>query len=127
MYRLTDGQPVGHYSGVGYNTAAHLKFTLDENYEGVLTMKFAIILAGCGQHDGSETHETVSTLLSLAQEKIEWEAFAPDILQHHVTNHLTNTTETGESRHVLKESARLARGKVRAITQANAADYDSII
>ena len=29
-------------------------------------MKFAIILAGCGQHDGSETHEVVLTLFSLA-------------------------------------------------------------
>ena len=42
-------------------------------------MKFALFLSGCGQHDGSETHEVILTLLSLAQENIEWMAFAPDI------------------------------------------------
>ncbi len=90
-------------------------------------MKFAIILAGCGQHDGSETHETVLTLLSLAQENISWDAFAPDIKQHHVTNHLTNQEETSEQRDVLKESARLARGNVKPITEAIIADYDAVI
>lgn len=36
--------------------------------------QFAIILSGCGQHDGSETHEVVLTLLSLAQENAQWNA-----------------------------------------------------
>jgi enhancing lycopene biosynthesis protein 2 len=90
-------------------------------------MRFAIILAGCGQHDGSETHEVVLTLLSLAQEKIDWDAFAPDIIQAHVTNHLTNQIEEGERRHVLKESARLVRGKIKPIAAANISNYDAII
>ncbi len=90
-------------------------------------MKFAIILAGCGQHDGSETHEVVLTLLSLAQEKIQWDSFAPDIFQHHVTNHLTNAIESGEKRHVLTESARLVRGKIKPINEANITDYDAVI
>lgn len=90
-------------------------------------MKFGIILAGCGQHDGSETHEVILTLLSLAQEGIQWDAFAPDLAQSHVTNHITDTVEDGEIRYVLKESARLVRGKVKSINEAKIADYDALI
>ena len=49
--------------------------------------KFAVVLAGCGQHDGSETHETILTLLALAKENVAWDAFAPDIPQAKVVNH----------------------------------------
>jgi enhancing lycopene biosynthesis protein 2 len=90
-------------------------------------MKFALILSGCGQHDGSETQEVILTLLSLAQEKIEWDAFAPDVMQYHVVNHLTNQPENGEQRNVLKESARLVRGKIKPITDADLAQYDAVI
>lgn len=90
-------------------------------------MKVAIVLAGCGQHDGSETHEVILTLLSLAQEKVAWDAFAPDIMQHHVSNHLTNESEKNETRSVLKESARLVRGKIKPITEARLSEYDAVI
>ena len=90
-------------------------------------MKFAIVLAGCGQHDGSETHEVILTLLSMAQEGVSWDAFAPNIKQRHVTNHLTDKEEEGESRDVLKESARLVRGKIKPVTESSASDYDAII
>jgi len=90
-------------------------------------MKFALILAGCGQHDGSETHEVILTLLSMAQEDITWDAFAPDIKQRHVINHLTDKKEEGESRDVLKESARLVRGKIKPISEAEIANYDAVI
>lgn len=90
-------------------------------------MKFALILSGCGQHDGSEIHESTMALLSLAQQGIEWDAFAPDVVKHHVTNHLTNEIEKEETRYVLKESARIVRGKIKPITEAHAQDYDAII
>lgn len=90
-------------------------------------MKFALILAGCGQHDGSETHEVILTLLSMAQEGISWDAFAPDIKQHHVTNHLSDTQETTQSRDVLTESARLVRGKIKPVSEVSIKDYDGII
>ena len=90
-------------------------------------MKFAIVLSGCGQHDGSETHEVILTLLSLAQEKIEWDAFAPDIPQQQVINHLTEQPQENEKRQVLIESARLVRGKIKPITEADVSVYDAII
>lgn len=89
-------------------------------------MRFAIILSGCGQFDGSETHETILTLLSLSQKDIAWDAFAPDIKQKKVINHVTNQPEN-ESRNVLKEAARLTRGHIKPITEAKIENYDAII
>ena len=89
--------------------------------------KFAIVLAGCGQHDGSETHEVILTLLSMDQLGVSWDAFAPDIIQHNVFNHFTGVVNANESRSVLQESARLVRGKIKPITMANVAEYDAII
>jgi len=89
-------------------------------------MKVALILAGCGQHDGSETHEVVLTLLSLAQENIEWDSFAPEDNQRQVINHQTEEKQEG-SRNILRESARLVRGKIKPMTKADPSIYDAII
>lgn len=89
--------------------------------------KFAVVLAGCGQHDGSETHEVILTLLSMDQEGIAWDAFAPDVNQHGVINHVTESVNTSETRSALQESARLVRGKIKPITMANVAEYDAIV
>lgn len=90
-------------------------------------MKFALVLSGCGQHDGSETHEVILTLLSLAQENIEWDAFAPEMAQQQVIDHVTNEPVAGETRQVLQESARLVRGHIQLIKQAKLEDYDAVI
>ncbi len=89
--------------------------------------KFALVLSGCGQHDGSETHEVILTLLSMDQEKVMWEAFAPDIKQGRVVDHTDETVSKEETRSVLKESARLVRGKIKSITEANIAEFDAIV
>ena len=52
--------------------------------------------------------------------------FRPDIAQLHVINHLTGE-EMPESRNVLVESARIARGEVKDIAEANAEDFDALI
>jgi enhancing lycopene biosynthesis protein 2 len=89
--------------------------------------KFAIVLAGCGQYDGSETHEVILTLLSMDQSGISWDAFAPDVNQSCVFNHFKKEVNPTEERSVLQESARLVRGKIKPITMANIAEYDAII
>jgi enhancing lycopene biosynthesis protein 2 len=89
--------------------------------------KFGIILAGCGQHDGSETHEVILTLLSMDQEGVKWEAFAPDIEQQSTINHLTEVFQPKEKRSVLTESARLVRGNIKPLTEANASEFDAFI
>ncbi|MBH3464915.1 isoprenoid biosynthesis glyoxalase ElbB [Pseudomonas carnis] len=91
-----------------------------------MSKKIAVILSGCGVYDGAEIHESVITLLRLDQRGAQVECFAPDVAQLHVINHLTGE-EMPESRNVLVESARIARGTVKDIGQANAADFDALI
>jgi enhancing lycopene biosynthesis protein 2 len=95
--------------------------------QGVIIMNCAIILSGCGQHDGSETHEVILTLLSLDQEGIIWRAFAPDIEQPYVVNHVTDIRHASESRSVLQESARLVRGRIASLSTLQVDEFDAII
>ena len=89
-------------------------------------MKFAIILSGCGVYDGSEIHETTMTMLAIIRNGGTYKIFAPDVNQHHVINHLTGET-MDESRNVLVESARIARGEISPLSNYKAEDFDSII
>jgi enhancing lycopene biosynthesis protein 2 len=88
--------------------------------------KFAVVLSGCGVYDGSEIHEATMALYAIMKNGGTYEIFAPDIPQHHVINHLTGE-EMNESRNVLIESARIARGKIRAITEFNAGEFDALV
>jgi enhancing lycopene biosynthesis protein 2 len=88
--------------------------------------KVAVILSGCGVQDGAEIHESVLTLLRLDQRGVEVQCFAPDIAQHHVINHLTGE-EMPESRNVLVESARIARGNIKDIREADVEEFDALI
>jgi enhancing lycopene biosynthesis protein 2 len=54
------------------------------------------------------------------------QCFAPNIAQLQVINHLTGE-EMPESRNVLVESARIARGNIKDIREANAEDFDALI
>lgn len=85
----------------------------------------AVVLSGCGFMDGSEINEAVLTLLSLSLGNVNYQCFAPNIEQYHVTNHLTGE-QTQESRNVLIESARIARGDINDIATANAVEFDAL-
>lgn len=91
-----------------------------------MSKKVAVILSGCGVYDGAEIHESVIALLRLSQRGAQVQCFAPDIPQHHVVNHLTGQ-ETTESRNVLVESARIARGQIRDVRELKAADFDALV
>jgi len=88
--------------------------------------KFAVVLAGCGVYDGAEIHEAVLTLLAIKKQGAEYTIFAPDIDQHHVVNHTTGE-EMPESRNVLIEAARIARGNIQDLKTYNVDDFDAII
>lgn len=89
-------------------------------------MKFAVVLAGCGVFDGSEIHEAMLTLLAIDKAGSTYQCFAPNISQHHVINHITGE-EMAEKRNVLVESARIARGKIKDLTEYSPDDFDAII
>lgn len=86
----------------------------------------AVVLSGCGVFDGSEVYESVLTLLALEENSANYQCFAPDVMQHHVINHLDGT-EMVETRNVLIEASRIARGKVKAISELSAEDYDALV
>jgi len=88
--------------------------------------KFAVILAGNGVYDGAEIHESVLTLLSIKQQGASYEIFAPNILQHHVVDHITGK-EMQEKRNVLVESARIARGNIKDLKEFRANDFDALV
>jgi enhancing lycopene biosynthesis protein 2 len=88
--------------------------------------KIAVILSGSGVFDGSEIHESVLTMLAIEAAGYEYQCLAPDVDQHHVTNHVDQTMQD-HKRNVLVESARIARGNVIALAEAQCDDYDGAI
>jgi enhancing lycopene biosynthesis protein 2 len=89
--------------------------------------KVAVVLAGSGVYDGAEINEAVLTLLCLEQAGVEYQCMAPNVEQMHVVNHLTGEPVEGESRNVLVEAARIARGNIVDIASANADDYEALM
>ncbi len=89
--------------------------------------KIAIILSGCGVYDGSEIHEAVLTMLAITQQGAQYRCFAPNIEQYHVVNHLTGDIDESQSRNVLVESARIARGDIDPITELVVDEFDAVV
>lgn len=89
--------------------------------------KVAVVFAGCGFLDGAEIHESVCTLLALDRAGAKVQCFAPDVPQMHVVNHVTGQVSPNETRNVLAESARIARGQIKALHEAKARDFDAVI
>jgi enhancing lycopene biosynthesis protein 2 len=89
-------------------------------------MKIGVLLSGNGVYDGAEIHEAVLTLLAI--EEMGWESvcLSIDRPQHHVINHLTGEPME-ESRNMLVEAARIARGKIQNISEIQPADIDALV
>lgn len=92
-----------------------------------MSKKIGVVLSGCGVYDGAEVHESVLTLLAIDRAGVEAVCMAPDVDQMHVVNHLTGSEAEGEKRNVLVESARIARGNIRNISEVQADDIDGLI
>ncbi|MFG0274674.1 MAG: isoprenoid biosynthesis glyoxalase ElbB [Phycisphaerales bacterium] len=86
--------------------------------------KAAVVLSGCGVFDGSEIHEAVSLLTALSDAGVAVQCFAPDVELAEI-DHLAGKP-TGQKRRVLTESARIARGEVKALTECKASAFDAV-
>ncbi|MCI0514171.1 isoprenoid biosynthesis glyoxalase ElbB [candidate division KSB1 bacterium] len=86
-----------------------------------------VVLAGCGVYDGSEIHEAVMTLYWLDRLGAKVIIMAPDMSQMHVVDHLAAAAVEDETRQVLREAARLARGQIQNINKIKAIDLDGLI
>lgn len=85
----------------------------------------AVVLSGCGVFDGSEIHEAVSVLVHLSRLGARAACFAPDVESAEV-DHLTQRA-TGQKRNVLRESARIARGEIKALRELKAEAFDAVV
>jgi enhancing lycopene biosynthesis protein 2 len=88
--------------------------------------KVAVILSGAGRMDGSEIHESTLALYFLARGGATYQCFAPNEPQLRVTNHITNQS-MDETRNQMVEAARIARGEIKPLASARAADYDALV
>lgn len=88
--------------------------------------RFAVVLSGCGRADGTEIHEAVTALLAIDKAGCTYQCYAPDIEQSAVINNLTSE-KTEERRNVLVESARIARGNIKPVSELNLKEYDCIV
>lgn len=91
------------------------------------SLKVGVVLSGCGVFDGAEIHESVLTLLALDRAGAQAVCMAPNIAQLHVINHLTGEVVPGETRNVLVEAARIARGAIRDAAKVDPAELDALI
>ena len=90
--------------------------------------KIAVVLNGCGHRDGSEIHEAVLTLLAIEEAGASWECLAVNADQAKVLNHMDGSEEKNTPpRNMLRESARIARGRVKDLAHAQVADYKGVM
>ncbi len=89
--------------------------------------KVGVVLSGCGFYDGAEIQESVITMLALDRAGAEMILMAPNIDQLHVVNHLTGKESDGETRNVLVESARIARGNIRDLAEVDSGELEALI
>ncbi|GAA5100049.1 isoprenoid biosynthesis glyoxalase ElbB [Wohlfahrtiimonas larvae] len=91
-----------------------------------MSKKVAFFLSGSGYLDGSEITEATSLIIALSKHNISVDFFAPNRPQTNAVNHL-NGQAVDETRNILVESARIARGKISAMNEFNATAYDAVI
>ena len=90
--------------------------------------KVALVLSGCGYLDGTAVQEAVLTILALEKLGVEWQGVALNEDQKHVINHLHQSVDSKASpRNMLEESARITRGNVIDLADADSDDYDGVI
>ena len=89
-------------------------------------MKIGVLLSGCGVYDGAEIQETIFALLAIEELGAEGVCLSVNKNQHHVVNHLTGE-EMPESRNMLVEAARIARGAVHDISTFDVSTLDALV
>lgn len=89
--------------------------------------KVWVLLAGAGLHDGTELHEAAFVELALSKLGASVAFCAPDIAQAHVVDHLRGDLSRAESRSVLIESARVARGPVESLSSVDVSAVEALV
>jgi enhancing lycopene biosynthesis protein 2 len=85
-----------------------------------------ILLSGCGVYDGAEIQESILSMVAIEEIGANYQCISVNKNQHHVVNHLTGE-EMNESRNMMIEAARIARGNVKEIAEISPADIDALV
>ncbi|XP_072178040.1 glutamine amidotransferase-like class 1 domain-containing protein 3, mitochondrial [Diadema setosum] len=110
--------------------SANIKNIFQRTFHSTETMsgnRVAVVLSGSGVYDGSEIHEASAVSVHLSRAGADVSFFAPDVNQMHVINHSKGEPMEGETRNVLVESARIARGKIAALSSLSAGNFDAVV
>jgi enhancing lycopene biosynthesis protein 2 len=89
-------------------------------------MTIGLLLSGCGVYDGAEIQEAILALLAIEEIGAKALCISVDAPQYHVVNHLTGEV-MNESRNMLVEAARIARGNIKNITEVDPVDVDALV
>ncbi|KAJ8246734.1 hypothetical protein GJAV_G00254790 [Gymnothorax javanicus] len=89
--------------------------------------KVAVVLSGCGVYDGTELHEASAILVHLSRCGADVQMYAPNVAQMHVIDHSKGQPAEKETRNVLSESARIARGNITDLAQLTSSGHDAVI
>jgi enhancing lycopene biosynthesis protein 2 len=89
-------------------------------------MNFGILLSGCGVYDGAEIQEAILSMLAVSELGDTYTCIGVDADQFHVVNHITGE-EMNQSRNMLVEAARIARGNIVPIQNMEPRDIDALI
>ena len=89
-------------------------------------MKIGVLLSGCGVYDGAEIQEAVFSLLAIQEAGAEAICLSLNANQHHVVNHLTGEVMP-ESRNMIVEAARIARGSVHEVSSYDSSQLDAVV
>jgi len=90
-------------------------------------MRIGVLLGGCGRYDGTDVYEAVLTVLALETAGEKPLLLAPAIPQDRTVDHLSGDEVEGETRDVLRESARLALGTIRSLAECRPLELEALI
>ena len=89
-------------------------------------MNIGILLSGNGVYDGAEIQESVLAMLAIKETGANYSCIGINKPQHHVVNHLTGEP-MNETRNMMVEGARIARGEMTEISEATPANLDALV
>ncbi|XP_038045365.1 glutamine amidotransferase-like class 1 domain-containing protein 3B, mitochondrial [Patiria miniata] len=112
---------------LGSAALSAVKMAQQMHTTGANGSKVAVVLSGCGVYDGSEIHEASAILVHLSRGQADVSIYAPDIDQMHVIDHSKGQPAEGQTRNVLVESARIARGKISPLSDLDVASHDAVV
>jgi len=86
----------------------------------------AVVLSGCGVYDGTEVHEAAAALAAITRNGGVAQIYAPAKSQAHVIDHSAGA-EMEQERSVMVESARIARGAVKPLSELSPGSADACV